>query len=129
MSNRPGGTPLQPWLLTSILDVSENTPEGRYTKAHCRTKNTIERCIGVLKSRFKCRRKHRSLHYDLVTAAKIIYPCGVLHNICVDANLDYKGETVIEKNKIVNDIPDNDLPKNLLRVARGIQENVFQKFI
>ncbi|KAJ8934791.1 hypothetical protein NQ314_013197 [Rhamnusium bicolor] len=117
------------WQMSNVRNVSENTPEGRYTKAHCRTRNTIERCIGVLKSRFKCLRKHRFFHYDLVAAANIIYSCGVLHNICIDANLDYEGEIIIEEHEIVNDVPDNDLPENLLRIARGIQKNVVQEFI
>lgn len=30
------GYPLQPWLMTPILDAAPNTPDGRYTRAHCR---------------------------------------------------------------------------------------------
>jgi hypothetical protein len=37
---------------------------------------------GRLKGRFRCLLKDRSLHYNPIKAAKIIYSCGVLHNIC-----------------------------------------------
>lgn len=48
------GYPLQPWLMTPILDAAPNTPDGRYTRAHCRARNCIERFNGVLKVRYRC---------------------------------------------------------------------------
>lgn len=77
------GYPLEPWLLTPIENAANNTPEGRYTLAHARARNCIERCFGSLKQRFRCLLKHRVLHYDPVKAANIIYSCAVLHNFAV----------------------------------------------
>ena len=66
--------------MTPILDAANNAPEERYTTTHIRARNTIERCIGLLKQRFRCLLQHRTLHYDPVRAGKIIYSCVVLHN-------------------------------------------------
>jgi hypothetical protein len=76
------GYPLQPFLLTPILNVLDDTAEGRYTARHLRTRNSVERTIGILKQRFRCLLKHRVLHYHPTIASKIVYACAVLHNIC-----------------------------------------------
>lgn len=77
------GYALQPWLLTPIGDAVENTAESRYNDAHISACNCIERCFGVLKQRFRCLLKHRTLHYKPVRAAKIVYSCVILHNIAI----------------------------------------------
>lgn len=41
----------------------------------------MERCIGVLKARWRCLLAHRVLHYDHHMVAKIINACALLHNI------------------------------------------------
>lgn len=73
---------MRPWLLTPIINAEPGSAEEHYTNVHCRTRNTVERCIGVLKARWRCLLAHRVLHYDHHTAAKIINSCAVLHNIC-----------------------------------------------
>nr|CAI5842432.1 unnamed protein product [Callosobruchus analis] len=45
-------------------------------------RNTVERCIGLLKARWRCLLVHRVLHYDPHMVAKIINACAVLHNLC-----------------------------------------------
>ncbi|KAG5870693.1 hypothetical protein JTB14_003891 [Gonioctena quinquepunctata] len=57
------------------------------TESHVRTRNVVERCIGVLKAYFRCLRKDRVLHYKPDTAAKIIYACAILHNILRERNI------------------------------------------
>ncbi|XP_035224968.1 putative nuclease HARBI1 [Stegodyphus dumicola] len=47
------GYPLEEGLLTPRLDSLENSPDQRYNVALCKTRNVIERCFGVLKSRFR----------------------------------------------------------------------------
>lgn len=37
--------------------------------------------------RFRCCLKHRVLHYDPVTACKIINSCAFLHNLCIEHNI------------------------------------------
>lgn len=82
------GYPLQPYLLTPVVGAEQETPEGRYTRSHCSVRNTIERCIGLLKAYFRCLHKDRVLHYKPQMAAKIIYSCAVLHNIMRMRNMD-----------------------------------------
>lgn len=70
-----------PWLLTPIEEAVEGTPEAAFNTAHIRARNVIERCNGVLKGRFRCLLRHRTLNYSPVKAAKITIACAVLHNI------------------------------------------------
>nr|CAH7763421.1 unnamed protein product [Callosobruchus chinensis] len=74
--------PLRPWLLTPIVNAEPNTPDEHYTNLHTTCRNTVERCIGVMKARWRCLLAHRVLHYDHHMVAKIINACTILHNIC-----------------------------------------------
>nr|CAH7715607.1 unnamed protein product [Callosobruchus chinensis] len=74
--------PLRPWMLTPIAYAQPDSPEAHYTQMHCSTRNTVERCIGSLKARWRCLLVHRVLHYDHHMVAKIINACAVLHNMC-----------------------------------------------
>nr|CAD7434734.1 unnamed protein product [Timema monikensis] len=78
------GYPLEPWLLTPIEgNIVPNSKEENFNLAHRKTRNIIERCNGLLKSRFRCLLKHRTLHYMPEKASKIITACTVLHNMCI----------------------------------------------
>lgn len=81
------GYPLRPWLLTPILDAVPGSREEIYTRRHIQARNCIERCFGLLKSRWRCLLRHRTLHYHPVKAGKIVLACSVLHNMAVEANL------------------------------------------
>ena len=78
------GYPLEPYLLTPILGQQQRTPsEARYNDAHAKTRNTIERTFGVLKSRLRCLDKSGgTLLYGTSKVCKIITACAVLHNLC-----------------------------------------------
>lgn len=80
------GYPTRPWLLTPILNPQPGGEE-RYNEKVCSVRNTIERCNGVLKNRFRCLLKHRVLHYSPTVAAKIVNSCVVLHNMCIAAGI------------------------------------------
>ncbi|XP_045506318.1 putative nuclease HARBI1 [Colias croceus] len=84
------GYPLRPWLLTPIVNAVPGTAEDHYTNVHCSARNTVERCIGVLKTRWRCLLAHRVLHYDHHTVAKIINACCVLHNIANQQGTEVK---------------------------------------
>ena len=60
----------------------------RYNNAHVRTRNTIERAFGVLKSRFPC--LHFGLRLKLKTTFACIIATTVLHNLAIlrHENLD-----------------------------------------
>nr|CAI5843672.1 unnamed protein product [Callosobruchus analis] len=47
------GYPLQPWLMTPVLDARPNTPEAMYNSLHTSTCNVVERGFGVWKARFR----------------------------------------------------------------------------
>ncbi|XP_064475621.1 putative nuclease HARBI1 [Ornithodoros turicata] len=87
--------PLQPWLMTPVR--SPSTPEEqRFNSAHSRTRVRIEHCFGVLKMRFRCLQRYRTLHFAPDRCCKIINACAVLHNMCLVYNtvepLDDAGE-------------------------------------
>lgn len=82
------GYPLRPWLLTPLENEPEpGTPEAAFNAAHKTCRASVERCIGVLKGRFRCLLKHRVLHYAPDVCAHIINACAVLHNMCTDNNV------------------------------------------
>ncbi|XP_070384835.1 uncharacterized protein [Dermacentor albipictus] len=72
------------------------TSEGHYNREHASMRSVVERCIGVLKSKFRCLQHFRTLLYSPDRAARIIYACVALHNIALDAGDwtldDYGGE-------------------------------------
>ncbi|XP_065304470.1 putative nuclease HARBI1 [Dermacentor albipictus] len=81
--------PLEPWLLTPVPGRPPmHTAEGRYNTAHATMRSVVERCIGLLKSRFRCLQRYRVLHYKPDRAANIIAACAVLHNLCLDEGDD-----------------------------------------
>ncbi|XP_064463433.1 putative nuclease HARBI1 [Ornithodoros turicata] len=80
------GYPLQPWLLTPLPgDPPPNTPEARYNRRHKAARGIVEKCIGLLKSRFRCLQRYRTLHYNPHRASNIVVARAVLHNICIHA--------------------------------------------
>ncbi|XP_070378174.1 putative nuclease HARBI1 [Dermacentor albipictus] len=92
------GYPLEPWLLVPVPGShAGTTSEGHYNREHAFMRNVVKRCIGVLKSKFRCLQHFRTLLYSPDRAARIIYACVALHNIALDAGdlkLDDYGEEV-----------------------------------
>jgi len=63
--------PLLPYPMTPKLNKPEGTPSAKYTQHHVRARSSVERCIGVLKGRWRCLRKETALHYTPEVAGKI----------------------------------------------------------
>lgn len=61
--------------------------EERFNEAQKRARCTIERCNGLLKMRFRCLLKHRTLNYSPNKSSSIINACIVLHNMCIESNV------------------------------------------
>lgn len=82
------GYPLEPWLLPPVPGVFPgSSPEGTFNRVHRSTRSIVERCIGMLKNRFRCLQRYRTLHYDPAKATNIVTVCAILHNICIHCNL------------------------------------------
>ncbi|KAK3916591.1 Putative nuclease [Frankliniella fusca] len=80
----------EPWLHIPLPHAPAGTPEYYYTRLHCFCRNTVERCVGVLKSRWRVLSSDRTIHYrDAEYAGRIINACSVLHNFCVRQRLPH----------------------------------------
>ncbi|XP_037503454.1 putative nuclease HARBI1 [Rhipicephalus sanguineus] len=78
------GYPLEPWLLIPVSgDPSVHSAEGRFNAEHITMRSIVERCIGMLKARFRCLQRYRTLHHEPERAADIIAACASLHNLCL----------------------------------------------
>ncbi|KAJ3640453.1 hypothetical protein Zmor_003747 [Zophobas morio] len=122
------GYPLQPFLITPFENPEENSPESRYNYHFIRARNVIERLNGVLKSRFRCLLKHRVLNYRPTVAGKIIYSCGVLHNIAQHYNDNLRENEIIEEDEEddFNEIVMRD--GNWHRRGEEVRNQIVQRF-
>ncbi|XP_037827783.1 putative nuclease HARBI1 [Lucilia sericata] len=75
------GYKLQPYLFTPLLRP-QSEKEIKYNKAHIATRNTVERCFGVWKQRFRCLLD--GLTVSLENGKTLIIALAVLHNIAVE---------------------------------------------
>lgn len=123
------GYPLRPWLLTPIVNAIPGTPEEHYTNVHCKTRNTVERCIGLLKARWRCLLVHRVLHYDHHTVAKIINACCVLHNLANRAGLTAPDILQIEAEAEINGQEPQRIPVEDLRESQLLQDGRRQRAV
>jgi hypothetical protein len=92
------GYPQEPWIMTPVANAT-SPAEHLYNSVHISTRNPIERTNGVLKSRWRV--LDRPLAYEPGKVCQIIAACCVLHNICIQYNLD------------VDDFEDHPLPDDL----------------
>lgn len=110
-----------PYLFTPILNPTSQKEE-MYNRAHIRTRNTVERCFGVWKQRFRC--LLRGFTTKLEHTKLYIIALAILHNIAMKKQdlLDN-----VEENGDNDNIPVAQVGNNSLRgnSARGafINEN------
>ncbi|KAF0710558.1 putative nuclease HARBI1, partial [Aphis craccivora] len=76
---------LRKCLLTPLANPKTDA-ENFYYQKQMSTRSIIERCNGVLKMRFRCLLKDRTLHYKPEKASLIINACIVLHNMYITNN-------------------------------------------
>lgn len=128
------GYPLRPWLQTVIVDP-EPGPEERMNNRLKSVRSIIERCNGLLKNRFRCLLRHRVLHYEPDTVAKIVVACCVLHNMCINANvpqpddeendIDFGIYNMEDAHQNVNDEPVRRMNPDLI-AGRQLQRQIIQ---
>ncbi|KAK3924087.1 Putative nuclease [Frankliniella fusca] len=80
------GYPNLPWLMVPLLPAPPpGTPGSSYNKLHAKARNLVERCIGVLKCRWRCLLV--PIHYHPAKAGRILNACAVLHNLLLENNM------------------------------------------
>lgn len=82
---------------------------------NARTRNIVERTIGVLKNRFRCILGARQLHYTPDMAAKITSVCASLHNICIHYKMDNPEIDELNEFPPTNSVVDDDLSALYIR--------------
>ncbi|XP_064461550.1 putative nuclease HARBI1 [Ornithodoros turicata] len=117
------GYPLEPWLMTPVRNPATQKEEA-YNEAHRKTRVRVEQCFGVLKMRFRCLQRYRTLHFSPDRAANIITACAILHNICQKYNIpDPSDEEVDDQEGTNEDNFDVDLieePLEASLISRGL---------
>ncbi|GBN14936.1 hypothetical protein AVEN_249826-1 [Araneus ventricosus] len=93
-------------LHTPYSTVSTGSVEEEYNIAHSRGKCVVERCNGVLKNRFRCLLKHRTLHYMPEAACRIINSCVILHNLCIGGEMKWEDFDLPAEDKLFNTVFD-----------------------
>lgn len=122
------GFPTQPWLMTPLTNpITEG--QKLYNKSHKKGRNPIERCNGVLKTRFRCLLKERVLRYRPEKVGLIINACAVLHNILTKNRVPIPDEVIADnvepnQNHTIHYNDNNSLREGL----RGRDNLILQKF-
>ena len=64
--------------------------QKKYQKSQLRARNSVERTIGILKSRFRCldHKSRGALPFDPEKSAVVIACCIILHNYCRRRNIE-----------------------------------------
>lgn len=131
------GYALRPWLMTPVLNAEPNSPEDRYNIAHRQIRSLIERTNGLLKMRFRCLLKHRTLHYKPDTASRIINSCAILHNMCIEENIPIprpeEGDINLDFGLNINNVENENAGRNRInaelvagkRLQRRLIRNMF----
>lgn len=114
--------------MTPIINAAPNSPEEKYTKAHCSVRNRIERYFGVLKSRFRCLSKQRVLHYSPKKASKFVIVCSILHNFYIDFRVNPVINNDEEHVDIVNGVQVNQIYDIPAAPGRRAREQIVQNY-
>lgn len=118
------GYPLQPWLMIPILNPSTQA-EKYYNKMHASTRSKVERCIGLLKIRFRALLGERKLRYSHEKTANIIISCVILNNFINAHNFDFDLQIQQDPGNIHNDDPNPD-DQPCLEEAKQIRKNLVE---
>lgn len=118
------GYPLRPWLVTPFRNPEPNTHEEIFNVRFSSIRSVIERCNGLLKARFRCWLKHRTLHYSPQKAVKIIISCCTLHNICIRNNIEIINEEPIDIGAAGNNVNIDEPVNNVIMNERNVNPDL-----
>lgn len=126
------GYPIEPWLLTPIIDPI--TPrEKNYNKKHIKARNVIERTIGSIKAKYRCLHRYRTLHYSPYRASQIVYAVISIYNLGImrlePDNISDDEET--DDSDDEDDDNDNVVapPMTILQAGRASRDAYINNFI
>lgn len=122
------GYPLEPYLLTPFHEPNDNTPEAEFNNRLNSARNTIERCIGVLKMRFRCMLKERTARYSPQFMGQLIIACVALHNMCIENNMQLNNNLPVADEFRNVQLPDNFV-NNLLDEGQRVRQNIVNRYI
>lgn len=121
------GYPLEPWLMTP-LSTATTRQEMAYNSAHCKTRSIIERCFGVLKSRFRCLDKSGgTLLYSAEKTCKLVTATAVLHNYAISHQLNTTIDpAVVDRSTSIQPVTDTAQPAAL--TVTQLRQTIVQQF-
>lgn len=98
--------------------------ERTYNAKHAQIRSKVERCIGLLKQRFRCVSIDRKLRYKPERAAKIILSCVVLHNYLI--NRGFQSDDIDYVQIEDNDNTRHNIRQNgaYLNIARNVRDEL-----
>ncbi|XP_046389249.1 putative nuclease HARBI1 [Ischnura elegans] len=128
-SNSKGdsGYPHEPWLHTPILDAAEGTSEARFTHLHAKARSAVERCVGLLKGRFRCLLLARKIDYDPSKVCQFVNACSVLHKMCMLGGVPYGDGEFHMKDEIDRPPPMEQGARALLLEARAVRGDIMRR--
>ena len=98
-------THVKMWLLTPLENVTSER-ESNYQTCHVKTRNTIERCNGLLKQRFRCLRN--GILFEPRNACVVLHNIALMHNQAVPRT----DERIVEENEAIEDNEHNNHVNN-----------------
>lgn len=126
MLSGDSGYPLELRLLTPYSNPANNA-EVKFNTAHTKTRNTVERSFGVLKSRFRCLDKSGgTLLYTAEKTCKVIVAAAVLHNMCIDRNVPVDIDQAVQARAAAIQ-PPNVIQQNVQQTAVDLRRAVAQQ--
>uniref|UniRef100_A0A1L8DIS7 Putative harbinger-4 pst n=1 Tax=Nyssomyia neivai TaxID=330878 RepID=A0A1L8DIS7_9DIPT len=120
------GYPLEPWLLTPYRNAAPGTPEARFNEWHSRARSSVERCIGVLKARWRILLIEKKGRYSPTKSVQISNVCAALHNICKFYNVPDPAPIVDRQRRIPIAVQQNEsaLKTRAERIRDSIKQSL-----
>jgi hypothetical protein len=114
-------------MMTPILNAAPGSREEVYTSRHIKARNCVERCFGLLKARWRCLLRHRTLHYAPSKAGKIVIACSILHNMAIKSRLPPMMADIIDVENVEVSISTRDNNPNELAQGRAVLNNLLTR--